>query len=107
GTVCVVGKIRDLILQLSKSSIYSTKPVVLFIYSNIAHYFLRRDLLPYQQLLHKHDNGITLSCKAAHKNQIVPLILYWLPNVEIIEPVWLKEAVLTMLGKYLTAENVS
>ncbi|MGR8814776.1 DUF411 domain-containing protein [Klebsiella pneumoniae] len=25
--VCVVGRIRDLILQLSKSSIYSTKPV--------------------------------------------------------------------------------
>ncbi|MER4232032.1 hypothetical protein J8967_27455, partial [Klebsiella pneumoniae] len=28
GTVCVVGKMRDLILQLSKSSIYSTKPPV-------------------------------------------------------------------------------
>ncbi|MQJ11548.1 ankyrin repeat domain-containing protein, partial [Escherichia coli] len=28
GTVCVVGKMRDLILQLSKSSIYSTKPQV-------------------------------------------------------------------------------
>ncbi|MEH9862308.1 hypothetical protein R1M71_24895, partial [Klebsiella sp. 98340] len=27
-TVCVVGKIRDLILQLSKSSIYSTKPPI-------------------------------------------------------------------------------
>ncbi|MEK8544458.1 hypothetical protein P2R98_24765, partial [Escherichia coli] len=27
-TVCVVGKMRDLILQLSKSSIYSTKPLV-------------------------------------------------------------------------------
>ncbi|HBX8195035.1 TPA: PTS fructose IIA subunit, partial [Klebsiella pneumoniae] len=26
GTVCVVGKMRDRILQLSKSSIYSTKP---------------------------------------------------------------------------------
>ncbi|ENH3531264.1 WYL domain-containing protein [Escherichia coli] len=84
-----------------------TFDVVLFIHSNIAHYFLRRDLLPYQQLLHKHDNGITLSCKASHKNQIIPLILYWLPNVEIIEPVWLKEVMLTMLGKYLTAENVS
>ncbi|RZX48573.1 ankyrin repeat domain-containing protein, partial [Escherichia coli] len=24
--VCVVGRMRDLILQLSKSSIYSTKP---------------------------------------------------------------------------------
>ncbi|MGS7960136.1 hypothetical protein ACQ94Q_24500, partial [Escherichia coli] len=29
-TVCVVGKIRDLILQLSKSSIYSTKPLKAF-----------------------------------------------------------------------------
>ncbi|MDD0477702.1 hypothetical protein PSZ80_00605, partial [Shigella sonnei] len=29
GTVCVVGKMRDLILQLSKSSIYSTKPLCL------------------------------------------------------------------------------
>ncbi|MBS3687462.1 hypothetical protein KFW01_26700, partial [Klebsiella quasipneumoniae] len=30
GTVCVVGKMRDLILQLSKSSIYSTKPFFTF-----------------------------------------------------------------------------
>ncbi|MEH4235340.1 MFS transporter, partial [Escherichia coli] len=28
--VCVVGRMRDLILQLSKSSIYSTKPYVCF-----------------------------------------------------------------------------
>ena len=28
GMVCVVGRMRDLILQLSKSSIYSTKPVL-------------------------------------------------------------------------------
>ncbi|MFM4168270.1 hypothetical protein AB8R50_24980 [Klebsiella pneumoniae subsp. ozaenae] len=27
--VCVVGRMRDLILQLSKSSIYSTKPFLL------------------------------------------------------------------------------
>ena len=29
GMVCVVGRIRDLILQLSKSSIYSTKPGIM------------------------------------------------------------------------------
>ncbi|MFV9381212.1 hypothetical protein ABQ472_16840, partial [Citrobacter freundii] len=28
GMVCVVGRMRDLILQLSKSSIYSTKPFI-------------------------------------------------------------------------------
>ncbi len=32
GTVCVVGKMRDLILQLSKSSIYSTKPFIRYSY---------------------------------------------------------------------------
>ncbi|WP_117038970.1 undecaprenyl-phosphate glucose phosphotransferase, partial [Klebsiella pneumoniae] len=29
GMVCVVGRMRDLILQLSKSSIYSTKPIII------------------------------------------------------------------------------
>ncbi|KLG23635.1 hypothetical protein YA50_15960, partial [Enterobacter kobei] len=29
GMVCVVGRMRDLILQLSKSSIYSTKPLII------------------------------------------------------------------------------
>ncbi|MBK3310421.1 ankyrin repeat domain-containing protein, partial [Klebsiella pneumoniae] len=34
--VCVVGKMRDLILQLSKSSIYSTKPPL---HVKVAFYF--------------------------------------------------------------------
>ncbi|MDM8038953.1 hypothetical protein QUS28_03830, partial [Klebsiella quasipneumoniae] len=34
GTVCVVGKMRDLILQLSKSSIYSTKPCINYACAN-------------------------------------------------------------------------
>ncbi|KAB1797668.1 hypothetical protein FXN98_26605 [Klebsiella pneumoniae] len=32
--VCVVGRMRDLILQLSKSSIYSTKPLPAYIHRN-------------------------------------------------------------------------
>ncbi|MBS2263859.1 hypothetical protein KFZ11_03140, partial [Salmonella enterica subsp. enterica serovar Typhimurium] len=32
GMVCVVGRMRDLILQLSKSSIYSTKPTMASLY---------------------------------------------------------------------------
>ncbi|POD89754.1 hypothetical protein BV925_20355, partial [Pectobacterium odoriferum] len=43
GTVCVVGRVRDLILQLSKSSIYSTKPFIgLLCLSNVGqgHVFL-------------------------------------------------------------------
>ncbi|MEK8544200.1 hypothetical protein P2R98_23210, partial [Escherichia coli] len=45
-TVCVVGKMRDLILQLSKSSIYSTKP-----YNANRTYFktIRKATLGYEQ----------------------------------------------------------
>ncbi|MFH2995897.1 hypothetical protein ABK801_14985, partial [Escherichia coli] len=39
GTVCVVGKMRDLILQLSKSSIYSTKPAKKRMYLKIVFIF--------------------------------------------------------------------
>ncbi|MGF7696656.1 hypothetical protein AAGP94_26610, partial [Klebsiella pneumoniae] len=35
GTVCVVGKMRDLILQLSKSSIYSTKPLAVCVHTTL------------------------------------------------------------------------
>ncbi|PPZ17118.1 hypothetical protein C5P35_26375, partial [Escherichia coli] len=35
GMVCVVGRMRDLILQLSKSSIYSTKPGGAYIKADI------------------------------------------------------------------------
>ncbi|ECR0768124.1 hypothetical protein F0966_26445 [Salmonella enterica] len=46
GTVCVVGKIRDLILQLSKSSIYSTKPSPTMFLTNSLLISLLRSLLP-------------------------------------------------------------
>ncbi|CAD5567036.1 protein involved in biofilm formation [Escherichia coli] len=39
--VCVVGRMRDLILQLSKSSIYSTKPTHGYVDSHIIDQALR------------------------------------------------------------------
>lgn len=68
---------------------------------NIAFYFQRRDLLPLQQLLVEDENGLTLSCQAAHQNQIIPLILSWLPDIEVLEPVWLKTTIVNMLRSYL------
>ncbi len=50
GTVCVVGKMRDLILQLSKSSIYSTKPQNT---SNLPIYRQNTPFLPYIARTHR------------------------------------------------------
>ncbi|MCG0055685.1 hypothetical protein L6R34_24875, partial [Escherichia coli] len=50
--VCVVGRMRDLILQLSKSSIYSTKPPGTYhIYGDSLHgYYITLDGLMMLQL---------------------------------------------------------
>jgi predicted DNA-binding transcriptional regulator YafY len=68
--------------------------VKIFIKDNISHYFLRRDLLPEQELIAEQRH--TLRCQAAHENQILPLLFYWLPNIQILEPVWLKEKLKTL-----------
>ncbi|HBB9955801.1 WYL domain-containing protein [Enterobacter cloacae] len=78
-----------------------TFEVKIFIKDNISHYFLRRDLLPAQELLEEQHDGVTLRCQAAHENQILPLLFYWLPNIQILEPAWLKEKLVKTLEGYL------
>ena len=74
---------------------------------SIAGYFSRRDLLPQQELVREENDGVTLLCKAAHQSQIIPLILFWLPNIEILEPEWLKKTVINLLHNYITVDRDS
>jgi len=83
----------------------STFEVKVFINRNISHYFQRRNLLPEQELLGEESGGVTLRCLAAHENQILPLLFYWLPNIQILEPVWLKEKFVKTLEAYLAQES--
>ena len=79
----------------------------IFIKDTISHYFMRRDLLPEQELVGEQHNGVTLRCQAAHENQILPLLFYWLPNIQILEPNWLKEKLLKTLENYLAVERTA
>lgn len=78
-----------------------TFEVEVFIPASIAHYFKRRDLLPGQEILAEKSQGITLRCHAAHENQILPLLFYWLPNIQVLEPAWLKQKFVATLENYL------
>jgi predicted DNA-binding transcriptional regulator YafY len=78
-----------------------TFEVKIFINHNISHYFRRRNLLPQQEILEDHERGATIRCLAAHENQILPLIFYWLPNIQVLEPAWLKEKMVETLENYL------
>ncbi len=82
-----------------------TFEVKIFINNTISHYFRRRNLLPQQEILEDHAHGTTIRCMAAHENQILPLIFYWLPNIQVLEPAWLKQKMVKTLESYLTPET--
>ncbi|HBY5938023.1 TPA: hypothetical protein MIZ08_23810, partial [Klebsiella pneumoniae] len=71
GTVCVVGKMRDLILQLSKSSIYSTKPRDVYRHAvhYCRHYFYG---IPWNDIIHRCNQ---LQNKTSHKVSYLSLFL--------------------------------
>lgn len=79
--------------------------VKLAVSGKCARYFQRRDILPEQQMIYESSDGIILICKAAHEKQIIPLILFWLPDIEVIEPDWLNDSLRQMLRHYLSVKK--
>jgi predicted DNA-binding transcriptional regulator YafY len=79
-----------------------TFEVKVFTNHSISHYFTRRDLLPEQEVVAESDDGVTIRCQAAHENQILPLIFYWLPNIQVLEPQWLRDKLFDTLEGYMT-----
>lgn len=79
-----------------------TFEVKIFTNHIISHYFTRRDLLPEQEMVEVSEDGVTIRCQAAHENQILPLIFYWLPNIQVLEPQWLRDKLFDTLEGYMT-----
>lgn len=80
-----------------------TFEVTVFTHRAISHYFKRRNVLPDQELLEETPEGITIRCQASHENQILPLLCYWLPHIQIVSPSWLREKLIHTLEGYLAA----
>ena len=47
------------------------------------------------------DKGLLVSCKVSFDEEILKIVRYWIPNVEIISPDYLKEKLETGLKEYL------
>lgn len=64
-----------------------TIEIVLKIAKDVAAYFKRRKLIA-NQIIEKElaDGGLIVSCKVGHKNQVVPIVRYWIPHIHIISP---------------------
>lgn len=76
--------------------------IIIKVESNVSHYFLRRNLLPNQKLVHKlDDGGLLLSCENVNEQEIIPLVQYWIPSLTIISPVDLQGKMEENLKHYL------
>lgn len=72
--------------------------VVVKIDAAIASHFTASNLLPEQNIIKELDDGCLLATASiTDKNQILPVLKYWLPDIEILSPKELKQALLTEL----------
>ena len=98
-------------IQISKrinstDSIYfedTLDEVMLKIHANVSVYFKRRSLLPNQEIIKELlDGTLIVMCRNVHEQEILPLVRYWLPNIEIVAPDNLKQQLTQQLEQYLS-----
>jgi len=76
--------------------------VTLFVNSEIVVYFERKPIFKNQKLYKKSDGTAELVIKITSKDELTPILRYWLPNLRVLEPVELQEEFEAMLQGYLT-----
>jgi predicted DNA-binding transcriptional regulator YafY len=81
----------ELVEQLVQSdSVWiNEKPIeiVLKVAPSIAIFFKRRRLISKQVIKEETpDGGLILSCTVGHLNQLLPIVRYWMPNLTIVSP---------------------
>lgn len=69
--------------------------VVLRIDTSIASHFRNTNILPEQKLLKiLDDESLLVTSTITNQKQIIPILKYWLPDIEILSPIELKQSLL-------------
>lgn len=76
--------------------------VIVKVSSKVAVYFLRRNLLPNQEIIKKlDDGGLLLQCRNINEMEIIPLVQYWIPHLTIISPDELQLKLIEKVRSYI------
>lgn len=75
--------------------------VRLFVDKNIRKYFERKPLRGQTIIGEDRDGSIEIEIKLTHEMEIMPLILYYIPYIKVLEPQWLADDVKEKVGNYL------
>lgn len=76
--------------------------VVLKVSREVAVYFTRRAILPNQEIMQEMTDGtLIVMCRKVHEQEVLPLVRYWLPHIEIVAPDTMRAKLTQQLQAYL------
>ncbi|SET26082.1 helix-turn-helix transcriptional regulator [Thorsellia anophelis] len=94
-------KYRDMIEQDESIWLSEEKFEVEFkISQEYAEYFTRRTVIPNQKVIVNQDNTILVKVSVTNHNEILPIIRYWMPAIDEIKPLELKNILLEELETF-------
>jgi len=76
--------------------------IKLWVSANVAAYFKQRPIFPRQVIIEEQEDGsLILETITGNMKMLIPEILYWLPDILVIEPVSKKKEIEKLLSQYL------
>lgn len=67
---------------------------------SIVEYFTKRELLPKQKIVEKHNDYYIISSVVSYEEELLRVVRYWIPHIKIITPTNLQEKLQKQLNKY-------
>ena len=94
-TIKKINQSKDIYIAEDKTE------VVLKVSAKVAHYFKRRDILPNQKLDKELETGeLIVSSSIAYDLQIISLIKFWMPHLQVISPKEITEQVISDINEF-------
>ena len=76
--------------------------VELLVDKSIIEYFQRKSISPTQEIKgYDEDGNMIVSLKVTHKNEIIPIIKYWLPYIKVLSPKEINKEIKQELLKFI------
>jgi predicted DNA-binding transcriptional regulator YafY len=98
---------RDFLDTLKKNDAdwfsQNTVNVILKINPQVGEYFLKRKLLSNQTVIRQTSNELIIKATVSYDDEILRIVQYWLPHIEIVSPEHLQEKLIETLQGYLKA----
>ena len=83
-------------------SLENPYPIQLLIDKEVAKYFLRKPLKGQQNLGTNPDGSLEITLNITNQMEIIPLILYYIPHIKVLEPQHLREYIKKIVQQYLS-----